>query len=235
MLNNLENYISFKSFYIALQNYFSRKSFLMATTETIIKETLALYKKMGIRAVTMDFVAEHLGMSKRTLYELFPNKNDLIEACINLALKERKEKAQEIICKSEHIIETFILFMRFHINELNQVNPLFIYDLKKYHPEVSCQKTAEFNSNMESNIQKFIEMGKNQKLFREDVDSEIASKIVLGQVNIIQNDELFPYDKYAPSKLFEQTTINFIRGIATLKGLKIIDKYYYKHKSNNVL
>ncbi len=231
MLKNPENYFSFKSFHVALQNYFSEKSFLMASTETILKETLALYKKMGIRAVTMDFVAEHLGMSKRTLYELFPNKNDLINACLSLAIEERKAKAQEIISQSEHIIETFILFMRFRINELNQVNPLFIYDLKKYHPEVSCQKTAEFNSNMESNIRKFIEMGKNQKLFREDVDSEIASKIVLEQINIIQNDQLFPYDKFPPSKLFEQVTINFIRGIATLDGLTVIDKYYEKHKS----
>lgn len=203
----------------------------MATTDFIIQETLTLFKKMGFRGVTMDYIAEHLGMSKRTLYELFPNKNDLIEACLNLALKERKEKAQEIINSSEHIIETFILFMRFHINELNQVNPLFLHDLKKYHPEISCQKTEEFKLNMESNISKFIEMGKNQQLFREDVDSEIASKIVLEQVNIIQNDELFPYDKYSPSRLFEQVTINFIRGIATLEGLAVIDKYYEKHKS----
>lgn len=235
MLISLENYFSFKSFHVALQNYYSTKSFIMATPETILKETLALYKKMGIRAVTMDLVAEHLGMSKRTLYELFPNKNDLINACLSLAIEERKAKAQEIINKSEHIIETFILFMRFHINELNQVNPLFIYDLKKYHPEISCQKTNEFNTNMQSNIAKFIEMGKTQQLFREDVDSSIASKLVLEQVNIIQNDEIFPSNLYAPSKLFEQTTINFIRGIATIKGLELIDKYYYKHKNNHVL
>jgi len=232
MLKNPENYFSFKSFHVALQNYFSEKSFLMASTETILKETLALYKKMGIRAVTMDFVAEHLGMSKRTLYELFPNKNDLINACLSLAIEERKAKAQEIISQSEHIIETFILFMRFHINELNQVNPLFIYDLKKYHPEVSCQKTAEFNSNMESNIRKFIEMGKNQKLFREDVDSLIHAKLIYEQVNILQNTDIFPPDQYSPSKIFEQATYTFIRGIATEKGLVIIDKYYEKHKND---
>jgi AcrR family transcriptional regulator len=98
----------------------------MASTEYIIQQTLSLFKKMGIRSITMDLIAEHLGMSKRTLYELFPNKDDLVKACLTNALNERKQRAQEIVSKSEHIIETFILFMRLHINELKQVNPLFL-------------------------------------------------------------------------------------------------------------
>jgi len=204
----------------------------MASTEYIIQQTLSLFKKMGIRSVTMDFIAEQLGMSKRTLYELFPNKDDLVKACLTLALNERKQKAQEIISQSEHIIETFILFMQMHINELKQVNPLFLHDLKKYHPEVSCQKTAEFTSTMQENIAKFIDMGKAQNLFRSDVDSKIHAKLIYEQVNIIQNSDIFPPDQYSPSKIFEQATFTFIRGIATEKGLAIIDKYYEKHKND---
>ncbi|NSW45125.1 MAG: TetR/AcrR family transcriptional regulator [Bacteroidales bacterium] len=204
----------------------------MASTDYIIQQTLSLFKKMGIRSVTMDLIAEHLGMSKRTLYELFPNKDDLVKACLNLALNERKQKSQEIIAKSEHIIETFILFMQMHINELKQVNPLFLYDLKKYHPEVSCQKTAEFTSTMQENISRFIEMGKEQELFRADVDSDIHAKLIYEQVNIIQNSDIFPPEKYSASKIFEQATFTFIRGISTEKGLTIIDKYYKKHKND---
>jgi AcrR family transcriptional regulator len=204
----------------------------MASTEYIIQQTLSLFKKMGIRSITMDLIAEHLGMSKRTLYELFPNKDDLVKACLTKALNERKQRAQEIVSKSEHIIETFILFMRLHINELKQVNPLFLYDLKKYHPEVSCEKTTEFTTTMQENISKFIEMGKEQNFFRKDVDSLIHAKLIYEQVNILQNTDIFPPDQYSPSKIFEQATYTFIRGIATEKGLVIIDKYYEKHKND---
>jgi len=206
----------------------------MVSTDYIIQQTLSLFKKMGIRSVTMDLIAEHLGMSKRTLYEIFPNKDDLVKACLTLALNERKQKSQEIIAKSEHIIETFILFMQMHINELKQVNPLFLYDLKKYHPEVSCQKTAEFTNTMQENISRFIEMGKEQDLFRSDVDSDILAKLIYEQVNIIQNTDLFPPEKYTASKIFEQATYTFIRGISTEKGLAIIDKYHNKHKNNQI-
>lgn len=206
----------------------------MASTETILKETLALYKKMGIKAVTMDMIAEKLGISKRTLYEQFPNKNDLLKACIQLDLKEIKEKAIKELAESKNTIEKIVSFMFFHINAIKQYSLNFLYDLNKYYPEIFCEKTADFYLTMTNRIVELIENGKKEKLFRTEINSEIAAKLVLEQSKNIRNETLFPVDKYSHSEIFEHIVITFIRGIATLKGYKFIENYYKKYKNKKI-
>jgi len=204
----------------------------MASTETILRETLALYKKMGIRAVTMDMVAEKLGMSKRTLYEQFPNKNDLINACLQLDMNEMKENAIKELGNSKNILEKIVSFMFFHINIIKQYSPNFLYDLNKYYLELSCEKTADFYLTMTNKIVGLIETGKKEQLFRNDINSEIAAKLVLEQFKYIHNETLFPAEKYSHTKIFEHIAITFIRGIATLKGYELIEEYYTKYKNS---
>lgn len=202
----------------------------MASTETILRETLALYKKMGIRAVTMDMIAEKLGISKRTLYEQFPNKNDLLNACLQLDMNEMKEKAKQELADSKNTIEKIVSFMFFHINTIKKYSPNFLYDLNKYYPELSCQKTADFYSTMINKIVDLIETGKKEKLFRTDINSEISAKLVLEQSKNINNETLFPSEKYSHAEVFEHIVITFIRGIATIKGHELIEEYYIKYK-----
>ncbi len=204
----------------------------MASTETMLRETLALYKKMGIRAVTMDMVAEKLGMSKRTLYEQFPNKNDLINACLQLDMSEMKENAMKELSNSKNLLEKIVLFMYFHINTIKQYSPNFLYDLNKYHPELSCEKNADFYQSMTNKIIELIETGKKEQLFRNDINSEIASRLVLEQFKYIHNESLFSPEKYSHTKIFEHIVITFIRGIATIKGYELIEEYYTKYKNN---
>jgi len=204
----------------------------MASTETILRETLALYKKMGIRAVTMDMVAEKLGMSKRTLYEQFPNKNDLINACLQLDMNEMKENSIKELGVSKNILEKIVSFMFFHINTIKQYSPNFLYDLNKYYPELSCEKTADFYLTMTNKIVELIETGKKEQSFRNDINSEIASRLVLEQFKYIHNESLFSPEKYSHTKIFEHIVITFIRGIATIKGYELIEEYYTKYKNN---
>lgn len=203
----------------------------MPSTETILRETLAMYKKMGIRAVTMDMIAEKLGISKRTLYEQFPNKNDLVDACLQLDMKEMKEKAIKELADSKNTIEKIVSFMFFHINTIKQYSPNFLYDLNKYYPELSCEKTADFYSTMTNKIIELIETGKKEELFRTDINSEISAKLILEQSKNINNESLFPIEKYSHAEIFEYIVITFIRGIATLKGYKLIEEYYKKYKN----
>lgn len=214
--------------FIHLQNYFSVNSF-MVSKEHVINESLQLFRKMGIRSVTMDYIAEHLGMSKRTLYELFSKKEDLLTECLKKVHEEHRLKAQEILSTGEHIIEIFILFMRYHINDMKQYHPMFYYDLQKYYAEMACPQTEYFQTNMVTNIQKFVEDGKNQGVFRPDINSEIVAKLLIEQFKIATNENLFPREKYLPSDIFEHISINFLRGIATIQGIEIIEKYYQKH------
>lgn len=206
----------------------------MVSTETILRETLVLFKKMGIRAVTMDMIAENLGISKRTLYEQFPNKADLIDACISYDINEFKNKKDSILksLKNKNVIEKIFSVMFLHINTLKQYSPNFIYDLNKYY-EISIEKKASIYSTITNKIVELIENGKKEKLFRSDIDSEIAAKLVLEQFKYIQNESLFSTEKYSLTEIFEHIIITFIRGIATIKGYKLIDECYIKFKKTN--
>ncbi len=201
----------------------------MASKEHIVNESLQLFRKMGIRSVTMDYIAEQLRISKRTLYELFPKKEDLLTECLNKIKEMHHQKAQEILSTSEHIIETFILFMRYHINDMKQFHPMFYYDLRKYYPEIACPQTEYFHNQMLINMQKFIEEGKKQGIFRQDIHSEIAAKLLIEQFKIASNEDLFPYEKYSYAAVFEHISINFLRGMATVQAIETIEKYYQKH------
>jgi len=206
----------------------------VATSEYIIKETLSLFKRMGIRSVTMDMVAEQLGISKRTLYELFPNKYDLLTACLNLDMEEMREKGKNTLSKGENILEKIVAVMYFHINALKQYSPIFIHDLKKYYPEISCKNTNNVRQNIFYKIVELIEIGKKEQVFRSDINSDISAKLLMEQFKLVQDESFFPSERYPYAVVFEHIAINFIRGIATIKGLELIDIYYKKYKNNEV-
>lgn len=218
--------------------YLHAKTFIvqivyMDRKKQIVTKTLELFRRMGIRGVTMDMIAEHLGMSKRTLYEYFSSKNELVTQCMKQVVANRQKEAERIIAQSEHIIETYILFMRMHVNELKSAHPLFALDLKRHLPESICQPEEEFYTELRAQMVTFIQQGKEQGVFREQVNAEIVSRLILQWIRFFRSDVIeatFPHDQFSPVEVFEHITVNFIRGLATPKGLDYIDRYYEKHK-----
>lgn len=205
---------------------------LMTTKEQIVEGALSLFKRMGIRGVTMDMLAVHLGMSKRTIYENFENKDQIVEACVQLQNKNRQALADQITSASTHYLETYILFMWAHINQLRTINPIFIFDLKRLYPKTICKEANEFDNLIQDKMLKFIELGKNDGIFRQEVNSRIVSNIVLEIFKLLyKTDNETPFLANLPfTEVFEHISITFIRGLATTKGIEMIDYYYNKHK-----
>lgn len=204
----------------------------MTTKEQIIDGALELFKRMGIRGVTMDMLAEHLGMSKRTIYENFENKDQIVEACVLRENEIRQTMADRIISQSTHYIETYILFMWAHINQLRTISPLFMYDLKRLYPKTICRQAGEFDNHIRGKMVEFIEMGKNDGVFRQDINSQIAASIVfemVKQLHMSDNDKAV-LANFPLAEVFEHMAVNFIRGLATPKGIELVDYYYDKHK-----
>ncbi|MBP8643315.1 MAG: TetR/AcrR family transcriptional regulator [Bacteroidales bacterium] len=205
----------------------------MIVKEQIVNQAMLLFRQMGIRSVTMDMIAEQTGISKRTLYENFSNKDELVEACVMQEIESRKEQAKRILEGSSHIIETYILFMWDHINRLRGTSPLFIKDIQKLYPQSICKQTNEFNNRMRENTKQFIIMGINDGVFRKEINPDIASILIFEQIKVLHVEggfEASPLSMFSPAEVFEHISINFIRGISTSKGLELVDFYYSKHK-----
>ena len=197
----------------------------MDTKNRIITESVKLFMRYGIRSITMDTIAENLGISKRTIYELFSTKDELIEACFNHISAEDKKEYQEILKNADNVIEAFLHSIRRSVELIKSISPLFFHDIKKYYPEIFKCTGEEHRKKGYERIIHFIKKGKEEGYLRKDINADITTKLIMEQFNIMGNEELFPHDKYNRSELLENIAVNFVRGIATEEGLKIINNF----------
>jgi len=195
----------------------------MEIREKIIEEAKAQFIKNGVRSVTMDDIAQNLSISKRTIYENFRDKNELLKSCLESMWNEQARRNEEIIKGAPNVIEAIFQLMQIAINAIRTYNPLFALDLKKYHPAV-WKETSLRNEEMGFNqMYRLVRKGINENLFRKNINVEIVTKILQEQLKALSDEKAFPKDKYKLDVVFENMIINFIRGIATAKGLEIID------------
>ena len=197
----------------------------MDIKKRIIKDARYLFITFGIRSVTMDTIAEEIGMSKRTIYENFKDKDDLLKQCIEVAMSNHRDISEDIINNSENIIEATFKFIKNSISIINKINPLFFFDIKKYYPELFVQKIKESDIRSHNRIAELLKRGIKEDLFRSDINVEIVTKLILEQFKMLSNNELFPSEKFSKIDVFENIVINFIRGISTKKGLQLIEEY----------
>jgi len=173
----------------------------------------------------MDQIAENLGISKRTIYEIFGTKDDLLNACIDYGMKEDEKVSKEIMKNSANIIEAFLTHIKKNIDTMNSISPLFMLDAMKFHSKVFKNKMKEREMSAYNHIIDFIKTGKADGYFKPQINEDIVSKLIIEQFKIIGNDKLFPPNKSSKSEIFENIAVNFLRGIATINGVKIIDDF----------
>lgn len=188
----------------------------------INKESLSLFKKYGINYVTMDMIANNLGISKKTIYVYYSSKKDLIIQVLT-AFMDSKRAHFEQIAGSSNVIEGIVKMVKELSKELNEFNPNLFEELKRHYPDVAKIVDESRWVNDYNNMNNLIESGKSQKLIRKEVNTDIAAKLLLAQLQYININEIFPISEYPRSELFEHIFVNFIRGIATDKGLEIMD------------
>lgn len=196
----------------------------MELKDRIIEEAIRSFMKFGIRHVTMDDIANNLAISKRTLYEVFKDKNELILTCMQYLTQLQEERNALIQAESTNVIDMMVRNMFEGIEAINKINPVFFSDLKKYYPQVWDQKHREHREKGMNHIHTQLRKGVNEGLFRKDIDIKIVAKLFHEQMNMIGDDQIFPKDEYNFADLFKNLVINFLRGISTRKGSDLIDQ-----------
>lgn len=195
----------------------------MEIRERIIEEALKQFLTYGIRNVTMDGIAANIGISKRTVYEVFKDKKELIYICLKQLKKNHEEKNHEIISSSRNVIETIFAFMREGIKAMTCINPVFFMDMKKFYSSAWNALSEENEKNVLSLSKKLLMKGIEEGLFRSDINIPIVAKLFHEQMKLLADEKVFPRDEFNYADLFQSLTINFMRGISTQKGIKIIE------------
>lgn len=204
----------------------------MELKERIIEEASQLFFQNGIKSMTMSDIASHLGISKRTLYEVFNDKEELLQACIENHSKHADEKMEELVNESKNVIDALMRIYAKHLNDRHKLNKSVVHDLRKYHPRIyqniECKQKEGFNIFIP-----LFEKGVEQGLLRNDINSEILLWLLKAQFRMLMEDNFFPTDKFSISKFVEAIILNFTRGIATPEGNELIDETITKIKEVN--
>ena len=197
----------------------------MDVNQKIVSGSLELFMKYGIKPVTMDMIAQELGLSKRTIYENFADKDELVRCCVDKMDEERNRSFTEILENSSNVIVALFRIMRQTIKVMSSVNPLFNKDIKKYFHEIHQSKFKSSENCRKQQAAELLEKGKREGLFRQDVDVKIIAEIYLAQIKSMNYEDVFPEELYSKKELVEHLLVNLLRGIATPKGMEMIEKY----------
>jgi TetR/AcrR family transcriptional regulator, cholesterol catabolism regulator len=197
----------------------------MEAKERILVKAEELFMQYGIRSVSMDDIANTLGMSKKTLYQYYADKDELVDAVVDGHIKEIQ--ADCLGCResaTDAVHEIFITMERI-LDEFNNMNPMLLYDLEKFHFR-SYQRFKEHKDKFLAKvIRENIEWGIKDELYRPELNVDVMTKFRLESMMIPFNVGMFPPGKYNLGTISEQIIQHFVYGLATIKGHKLIQKY----------
>lgn len=193
------------------------------TLDSLVSKSLSLYLKYGIRSITMDDVARELAVSKKTVYQLVNDKDDLLTKCIGLKF-EQSEITECVMDDSLNVIEKHVFMYKKLSNLLLELNPSFEYDLKKYYPKQYSMFIENRRKIIYKKMQEDLLQGIKEGYFREDIDvSKLAILNIINVEALRTTDVLSVYNLKMIDILKELFTYH-LHAIATPLGLEAFKK-----------
>lgn len=194
-----------------------------AMKETVLIKATEMFLALGFKSVTMDDIAAELGISKKTIYQHFANKNDLVEATTNHLFETITNGIDAIYAKKNNPIDEFYIVRQFLANAMRD-NKSPEFQLKKYFPGIfeslRLKQFEKLYNCMLNNLKRGIEQG----LFRQDIDIEFTARIYFTGITGIKDTHVFPENIYTMEEKTAQYLEYHLRSIVTPKGLEKLTK-----------
>lgn len=198
--------------------------------ERILVTATEAFASKGIKSITMDDIAAALGISKRTLYEVFSDKESLLKECILKAQSDREAYLQEVYEQSHNVLEVILAVFQKSIEVFHQTNKRFFEDIKKY-PKVYNMMKERSESDSEKTMSFFM-LGVEQGIFRSDVNFAIVNLLVREQFDVLLNTDVC--NEYSFIEVYESIMFTYIRGISTEKGAKVLEDFISEYRRSRI-
>ncbi len=186
--------------------------------EKILEGCDKLFRKFGIKSLSMDDIARELGMSKKTIYQFVTDKNDLVKKTFHFILNYTENQCSTIKNETNNPIDEILLISRNMSQQMKGINPAVFYDLRKYHPEAwllfENHSQTFIYSQVKDNLIKGIEHG----FYRKNIKEDILARLYISLVQTISNPELFSNIDYDFSSVYHEMIKYHLNGICTEKG-----------------
>jgi AcrR family transcriptional regulator len=193
--------------------------------DKILKGAEELFMRFGVRSISMDDIARHLSVSKKTLYQHFEDKEELIMMVSKSHLERDQKEFESIRDKSKNPIEELALFSVCMKKDMETLNPSLLYDLQKFHPKAWGVWLDFKNNYIIQSVVRNLKQGIADGYIRPEVDPQVLAIIRVELVQMGFNPEIFPQDKFKLTEVQLQIFDHFVFGLVTDKGRKLYLKY----------
>lgn len=186
-----------------------------------------MFAEQGIRAVRMDDVAAALGMSKRTLYEMFADKEELLLEGLKLKEERKCEFVAQVVATADNVLEIVLRLYQHGMDQMKNIHPSLYLDINKY-PKVADFLKQQKEQGAE-NSKKFYQTGIQQGLFRTDINFEIFQFLMDLSMNGFLNNKVM-MEKWTLTDVLDTVVRVNMRGICTEKGMRMLDEFFEREK-----
>jgi AcrR family transcriptional regulator len=197
----------------------------MDARERILVKAHELFNRFGFRRVTMDEIAVKTGMSKKTIYQYFENKDEIVNAVVDEHINRNCSVCEMHSNNSENAVHEIFLNIETIFDLIGDMNPTVFEDLEKYFPAVFVKlyqhKNEYFSRKVKDNLLKGIREG----YYRKELNVDIMTKFRIETVFLPFRQEIFPYSKYNLAEVQKEILEHYLYGLCTPEGQKLIKKY----------
>ncbi len=194
----------------------------------IILKAINLFFSLGFKSVTMDDLAQSMSISKKTIYQFFKNKNQLISSCTESIQKQLVETFKEIRKNADNPIVELFEIKKEAMKILGNTETAPQFQLQKFYPEIYEEiKNREFNL-FKDNFQESLKRGIKSEYFRKEINIDFVTRIYLNGMRGVRDINLFPLNEFKVDEVIEDFIEYHLRAISTKKGLSLLNKIYKK-------
>ena len=192
----------------------------------LLERASTVFMKYGLKSVTMDDLCREIGVSKKTIYKYFEDKNDLVKTIIQFKIEMDRQGCTICANSADNAIESLVNISKFVIEQFGNVNPSVFLDLRKHYPaawKLMKDHKWEFVLN---HIRENIIRGKEENLYRENLNPEIISRYYVSSMDSIMDGEVYPFPEFKTDEILTEVLRFHIRGLANDNGINYLKEHF---------
>ena len=204
------------------------------TSERIRQKAHDLFMQYGLRSVSMDDIANNLGISKKTIYQYYEDKDSLVDAVVGRIIQYNRSCCEIDQKSADNAIHEIFLAMEFMMEIFRSMNASLLFDMQKYHPDSFQLFSKHKNDYLYGVIKNNLQRGVKEELYRPEINIDILSRFRVESVTMPFNPEFYTKVKSSLAEIEEEMTYNFLYGLVSPKGYKLVLKYQQERTKKEV-
>lgn len=202
--------------------------------ERILEETERLFWKYGVRSVTMEEIAKQLGISKKTIYQHFADKEQILYEVLQDKMGKHQSEMACAVIETTNPVEEIMNVLNMMQKNADQISPNLLIDIKRYYPQAFVLFRKYKEEHVLRSILENIQKGIDQGLYRSDINPDILARLRVEQIELAFDNDIFPMDQYSMHDVQHELMHHFIRGMLTDKGFTIYNQFVHLKNEFNL-